>query len=200
MIKAVYFDFGNVLATVDRDEICAAIGIHSPLTTREIEVRIFGTDIEWDSETGRIDSHGHFNRIKSSIDGEPSWTYEQFAAEFPTGLHLNEEGISAMKFAGREKRVFILSNTSYVHSLWLYSQEPLATLPEGFVFSFKVGVMKPDPEIWLKALSMHSLDAQECIYIDDIPEFCSAAEDLGFSAIHYAKGQTDLRAELQNRF
>ena len=199
MLKAVIFDFGNVLAKVDRGETCRSLSRHSRLSPAEIRDRIFGTDIEWDAETGKIDSHGHFRRIKERIGGEDSWTYEEFVEEYSAGFDIIDEGVEALRLAASSRRALILSNTSYLHSLWLYSQEELATLPESFIFSFKVGIMKPDPGIWRAALKMASLEADECVYIDDVPEFCKAAEGLGFASINYRIGETDLVSEIKNR-
>ena len=60
-IKAAVFDFGNVLATVDR------LARHSPMSAQEVQTAVFGTDLEWDSETGRYDSRRHFELINTDF-------------------------------------------------------------------------------------------------------------------------------------
>ena len=67
------------------------------------------------------------------------------------------------------------------------------------IFSFKVGVMKPDPRIWQVMLERASLQAGQCLYIDDLEPFCAAAGRLGFHTLHYRKGETDLVGELIKR-
>ena len=197
MVKAVAFDFGNVLAMVDRLRSCSRLARHSPLPAAQICGRIWGGEIEREAETGRIDSRQLFRRIKEAISGESGWSYEEFRAEFMDGFHPNPEGIEAFKQAhARAGRVFIISNTSYLHARWLFEQEELATLPEAFIFSFKVGFMKPDPRIWLKLLELACLEAEECLYIDDVGDYCAAAAGLGFPTIHYLRGQTPLLQEL----
>jgi len=196
-IQAVVFDFGNVLADVERDEICARLANHSPLNATEVCACIYGTDIETDSETGRYDSREHFRRIKERIRGNGGWTYEEFREEFKDGFTLNPEGMEALRLAAKRSRVFILSNIPYLHSLWLYQHEELATLPEQHIFSFKVGVMKPDPRIWQELLERASLQPAQCLYIDDLLPFCEAARRLGLHALHYIKGKTDLVGELK---
>jgi putative hydrolase of the HAD superfamily len=196
-IQAVVFDFGNVLADVERLKICRRLAEHSPLSAEEVCARIYGTDIELDSETGRYDSRGHFRRIKERIQGNGGWSYQEFREEFREGFSLNSEGMEALRLAARNARVFILSNIPYLHSLWLYQQEELATLPEQHIFSFKVGVMKPDPRIWQALLNRASLQAAQCLYIDDLQPFCDAASRLGFNTLHYRKGETDLVGEVK---
>ena len=79
----------------------------------------------------------------------------------------------------------------------LFMNEELATVPEGYEFSFKVGTMKPDPAIWRHLLRTAGLEAGQCLYIDDEPPFCRAAEALGFTAIRYERGRTDLLRRLR---
>ena len=177
-IQAVVFDFGNVLALVDRMRICRNLAHHSPLSAEDICGRIYNSDLEFDSETGKYDSREHFSRIKRRIGGNHGWTYDQFREEFRNGFTLNPEGLEALRKAAVRKRVFILSNTSYLHALWLFENEELASLPEQHVFSFKVGAMKPDPKIWETLLRLGSLEARQCLYIDDIEEYCEAAEKI----------------------
>jgi putative hydrolase of the HAD superfamily len=196
-IRAVVFDFGNVLANVERLKICSRLAEHSPLSAEEVCARIYGTDIELDSETGRYDSRGHFQVVKERIQGNGGWTYEEFREEFREGFSINPEGMDALRLAARSTRIFVLSNIPYLHSLWLYQQEELATLPEQHIFSFKVGVMKPDPRIWQALLERASLQAAQCLYIDDLESFCAAAGRLGFHTLHYRKGITDLVGELK---
>jgi FMN phosphatase YigB (HAD superfamily) len=198
-VRAVVFDFGNVLANVDRLAICRRLAAHSPLSAEEVCARIYGTDIESDSETGKYDSRTHFLRIKERIGADPAWSYEQFREEYKDGFSLNEEGMQALRLASGRARTFILSNTTYLHSLWLYEQEELVTLPEDLVFSFKVGAMKPDPAIWRALLERACLAPQECLYVDDVEAFCAAACTLGFPSVHYRRGVTDLLGELRQR-
>ena len=131
-----------------------------------------------------------------TIKGEAGWTYGQFREEYKDGFDLNPEGLQALKAASRNKRVFVLSNTSYLHALWLFEQEELATIPEQYVFSFKIGAMKPDAAIWEALLRAGSLEARRCLYVDDIAEYCRAAAQTGFATIHYRMGETDLLEEL----
>jgi FMN phosphatase YigB (HAD superfamily) len=201
MIKGVVFDFGNVLCSVDRLEMCASLAKHSKLTPEEVLARVWGGDLEREAETGKIDSLELFRRVRERIKGDAAWTYEEFRSEFCTGIRPIREGFEALEFANRlGLRIFILSNTSYLHSTLLFGFEELATIPEFHVYSYKVGVMKPDPGIWQALLRWSSLLAEECVYVDDIPHYCEVARSLGFKAVNFRSGQTNLRKELMDTF
>ena len=54
---------------------------------------------------------------------------------------------------------------------------------DGCVFSFKEGIVKPDPMIYKTLLSRYDLKAEECVFIDDTEENVRSAENLGFTGI-----------------
>ena len=197
--QAVVFDYGNVLVMVNRLAMCAAMARHSPLSAEQIVPLVWEGDLEREAETGAYDSRELFRRVKERVRGEPSWSYEQFREEFADGFELNTEGVEALRLAARRgRRTFILSNTSYLHARRLFLNEDLATIPEGYVLSFKIGVMKPDPAIWRHLLQTTGLRAEQCLYIDDVPAFCGVAEGLGFTAINYLRGRTNLLQRLED--
>jgi FMN phosphatase YigB (HAD superfamily) len=131
MIKAVVFDFGNVLCRLDRPGVNAALAAHSPLSAAEVNALVWGTDLERDSETGRYDSLEFFRRIKEAIRGEALWTYDAFAGEFMKCLVPYPEGEAALLAVHNlGLRTFILSNTSFLHARFMFNREILATIPE----------------------------------------------------------------------
>ena len=50
------------------------------------------------------------------------------------------------------------------------------------MLSFEVGALKPDKQIFIKALSKASCDPKECFYTDDIPEFVKTAKECGLDS------------------
>ena len=198
-ILAVVFDFGNVLAMFDHLAQCRQLARRSPLPAEEILRRIWNNDLERDAESGRCGSQEQFQRVRRRIQAPESWTYEQFLQDFAAGLEFNPEGLAALRLAaGAGRRTFILSNISYAHARCLFLHEELATIPEGYVLSFKVGAMKPDPAIWQHLLRTTGLSAGQCLYIDDEAPFCEAAQAQGFTPLHYRRGSTDLLGRLRD--
>lgn len=51
--------------------------------------------------------------------------------------------------------------------------------------SYKLGVVKPSPEIYEMAAEMLEVAPEECVFIDDKEHYCAAAEEVGMKAIHY---------------
>jgi HAD superfamily hydrolase (TIGR01509 family) len=51
------------------------------------------------------------------------------------------------------------------------------------VASGEVGVEKPDAQIYQLATDWLGVLPEECLFVDDIPEFCAAAEQLGMQSV-----------------
>ena len=67
---------------------------------------------------------------------------------------------------------------------------------DGCIFSFKEGIVKPDPEIYKILLKRYDLTAEECVFIDDTEENVRSAERLGFNGIVFT-GYEDAVAKLK---
>jgi len=198
VIKAVVFDLGNVLCRLDWNACDSAFAVHSPLSAEQVGRRVRSEELERVSETGRCDSAEYFRRVKEAIQADSAWTYEEFSEELMRCFIPHPSGERAVVRA-RELglRVFILSNTSYLHSRFICSREVLATIPELYALSFKVGVMKPDPAIWKWLLDRSGLEAKECLYFDDIAINCDIGSSLGFRAALHDPETGNLSKELE---
>ncbi len=195
-VKTVIFDFGNVLAFVNHMKICKKFEKHSPFNKEKIHELVFQSAILEKYEKGHFNSARFYEIVKKTIKAPDKWRYEQFFTEFKDAFLFNNEGADAVERYAGKKRIFVLSNTGFIHALWLLEQEIYSTIPEIYVFSFKIGVMKPDRAIWDYALKLGCVEPSECVYIDDIETFCEAADKIGIKSIHYRSGKVDLIKEL----
>lgn len=193
MIRAAVFDFGNVLCRLDRPACNRALAAHSPLGPEEVGRRLWGGELERAAETGAIDSHEQFRRVRAAIGGAADWTYDDFARDYMAGIEPHPDGEAALVGArALGLRCFILSNTSFLHSRAIFASEICCTVPELHALSFKLGWMKPDPRCWTWLLERAGLPAGDCLYVDDLAGYCATAEALGFRTIHYRIGAMNL--------
>lgn len=51
--------------------------------------------------------------------------------------------------------------------------------------SYKVGAVKPQPEIYHYCLERLDFDAEQCVFIDDKERYCDAARSMGMHTIRY---------------
>jgi HAD superfamily hydrolase (TIGR01509 family) len=64
------------------------------------------------------------------------------------------------------------------------------------IYSCSVGATKPSPIIYREALRACRVRAEEAVYVDDITEYVTAAEQLGMAGIQF-KSPEQLLASLQ---
>jgi 2-haloacid dehalogenase len=61
-----------------------------------------------------------------------------------------------------------------------------------------VGLVKPDPAIYLLLIERHAVDVRHSMFIDDSTRNVEAAADLGFDAVHF-RSPEQLGEELRRR-
>jgi epoxide hydrolase-like predicted phosphatase len=66
-----------------------------------------------------------------------------------------------------------------------YPRERFDELFDAVVISSEVGLRKPDPAIFRRALELIELPPAECAFIDDIEHNVRAAEELGITGVHH---------------
>jgi len=200
MFKAVIFDFGNVLCGIDRESfVRKAARYSSKMSADELLRALWGTQLEFEFETGRFDSHEYFRRVQEMAGLDLSYSYEEFVEDYKRIIIPNPDGEKGLETAAKlGMRTFVLSNTSFLHASVIFDNEILGTYPELYILSYKVRVMKPDPRIWLKLLEYARLDPADCLYIDDIEQYCQAARSLGMGAFCYDFRKHNLSQMLNN--
>ncbi|MDQ7796682.1 MAG: hypothetical protein RDU47_07840, partial [Spirochaetia bacterium] len=83
MFKAVIFDFGNVLCGIDRESfVRKAAQYSSKMSADELLRALWGTQLEFEFETGRFDSHEYFRRVQEMAGLDPSYSYEEFVEDY----------------------------------------------------------------------------------------------------------------------
>ncbi|MDX9785123.1 MAG: HAD-IA family hydrolase [Spirochaetia bacterium] len=186
MYKAVVFDFGNVLCGLDRMAFARAAAPRSRLSAEALDAALWGGSLEQEHETGRFDSHVFYRRVAALAGFEPSYSYDMFVHDYRRIILPNPDGEAGLKTArDLGARCFVLSNTAFLHATMIFENEVLASIPELHILSYKLGFMKPDPRIWLKLLEYTGLEANDCLYIDDVQSYCDTAKELGFGAFRY---------------
>lgn len=186
---AVIFDYGGVLTTPVRDSIAAWLrrdGIRPESFSRTLKA--------WMSRSVPVGTPVH--RLET---GElPVADFERcLAAELAThdGSPVVAPGLLSRLFAGtrvepdmvglvRELRALGL-RTVLLSNSWgdTYPRELLDELFDGVVISGEVGLRKPDPLIYRRALESAGAQAHRAVFVDDAGPNVEAAAALGLHAL-----------------
>jgi len=86
---------------------------------------------------------------------------------------------------GRGYKIGMISNiaTNWIRDTFLSAEEQ--ALFDHMLFSYELGLTKPDPRIYRLACERLGVEPEEAIFIDDIDRYCAAAEAEGLGAIIY---------------
>lgn len=96
------------------------------------------------------------------------------------------------------KATYKISMLSNAPDDWLdelFSKDNVA-LFDDIVLSYRVRMIKPQPEIYRLAAGRLGLEEDECVFIDDIERYCVGAQEAGMQAIVY-KDFGQMRSELE---
>ncbi len=195
MVKAVLFDFGNVLYNFDYQRFFDAAARHSDLSADGIREVLFGgaDSLAVQFETGRLPSDEFLALLaeRARISLPPDGIAEIF-----TDIYDEHEAHIALVFAVAEHMpVALVSNTNALHYERFMGSTPVVAAMSAVSLSYQVGAMKPAPAMYDTVRKQLSLAPPECVYIDDIREYTDAARSMGFVSIQCLP-QTDLRREL----
>ncbi|HSW78592.1 MAG TPA: HAD family phosphatase [Candidatus Babeliales bacterium] len=93
-------------------------------------------------------------------------------------------------------KIGLLSNigTNWIRENFLTKDEQ--KLFDDLVFSYEIGVIKPEPKIYQIAAERLSVAPKETVFIDDVNTYCLAAQGLGFKTINY-KDFSQMKQELE---
>jgi len=85
-----------------------------------------------------------------------------------------------------KKQGYKIGMISNIATNWI--RESLLTpaeqeLFDEMIFSYEVGLAKPDPRIFILACERLRVSTHEAVMIDDVPSYCEAARAEGLSAI-----------------
>ena len=188
MIRNIIFDFGNVLGWTLADDTTKTYVADSSVR-QQIRNVVFDP-ADWDRlNRGTMTDEEMFQRICSrlpehlhqdAITVYDNWT--NTSRPVPGMAHL----VSELKEKGY--RLYLLSNATLTFSERYRLVPWMSALLEqfdGLVFSAVVGMAKPDREIYEYVLNTYSLNADECLFVDDYQENIAGAEKLGIQGYRF---------------
>ena len=200
MIKAIIFDLGGVLITLDKERCIRAFKEDAGFERiEEFLDTCHQRGMIGDLEAGRISVAVFFAECKEYC--RPGVTDEDIRRCFHALLNPIGSGTAALlrQLAARYE-LYILTNNSSVTMEKTYEDARKAgidlqeTFRQIFV-SQDLRMLKPSREIFAHVIGAVGLLPEELLYVDDSPRNVEAARAAGMQALHHVPG-SDLRATL----
>ncbi len=183
-IKAVVFDFGNVLGFFSHLRAAEQLAHHAPdgVTAADILTFLGDSDLEIAFEEGRLTTAEVLARLRRRFDLRGSdEQLERAAADMFTP---NEPVCALVPLLRQQYLLVLLSNTNDLH--YRHFRRQFAETLDHFhalVVSHEVGVRKPHPAVYDHARERAGCLAAECLFIDDLPANVAAARACGWQSV-----------------
>jgi len=183
-IEAIIFDLGGVIINIDFEitqKEFAKLRMENP----EKYFGIYNQTGFFDKlDKGEIGEKEFFKEISNLLPEtisnnaiEKAWN--AMILDFP------RRRIEMLKDLRKNYKIFLLTNTNIIH-YYYYSEKlkdiyqcSLESLFDKVYLSFKMGMRKPDPEIFLTILQENSLAPNKTMFVDDTLIHIKQAEALG---------------------
>jgi FMN phosphatase YigB (HAD superfamily) len=193
-IEAVIFDLGRVIVDVDIHRLAGFV--FSDMSQADVErliTAVMGDELMVRFSTGKVGPRefydGLIERFGLAIG------FEEFK-DLWCGVFSPIAGMEEIiRQLNGSYRLGLLSDTDPLHWGYLHSTYPVLSLFERPTLSFEVGVVKPDPAIFLTAAKNVDTPVERCLYIDDLTANVRGAVAVGMTGIAFG-GAEKLGAEL----
>ena len=197
-IQGIILDFGGVFTkTRPRDIVLHRCEQQLGLASDALLGLLFTGEHWWSVSTGSISPDRYWQQFRDALQREVPPILEPFKYNPWAYDELNAATIALARRLHRRFKIGLLSNaTPYLEVL--IAQYSLTDLFDIVVNSARVGLRKPDPEIYRLALAGLGLDAQKCLFIDDKERNTEVAQTLGMEVVVF-RSAAHLERQLRNR-
>lgn len=175
-LDAVILDLGNVLVFHDNAllfrNMAAAFG-----TTPDAMAATIEKDVWERANTGRLPGDSLREELQRSLGG--SVTPEDFVAVWNSHFTLHTAMIDRVAQLVGTVKLALLSNTHDLHFEPLRKQLPVLAQFDTVVLSYEEGLMKPSPQLYLRALERLNVKPERAAFFDDVQKYADGAKAVG---------------------
>ena len=182
MIRAFLFDIGNVLLPFDFAPALARLRARSRATDEAAWERLASHRLGY--ESGGMDRAKFLAAVREEIGfvGDDAELTEIWGDIFTSNPPMDA---LVARLAAAGWPLWLLSNTCDLHVEAFMAKHRVFRHFRGAVYSHEERMMKPDAEIFRRAIRRFGLVPAETVYVDDLAPNVAAAAELGFAALEY---------------
>ncbi|MGA2243664.1 MAG: HAD family phosphatase [Verrucomicrobiota bacterium] len=194
MPPAIIFDLGKVL--VDFDYSIAARKVAARSSKKSLSALhdfLSHSPLLVDYERGRLTREDFFESVHAAIGFYGS--LEEFGGYF-ADIFTEMPGTIALQAELRLRglKTYIFSNTNDLAIEHVRRNFPFFKNFDGYIFSYEVGAIKPQPEIYEALEKLTGRRGADLVYLDDRPENIAAGAARGWRTILHESPEKTRRA------
>jgi FMN phosphatase YigB (HAD superfamily) len=192
-IEAIIFDIGGVLNRLQPNDNLRALESRLGLANGDLLRLVFDNPVARESSLGRATREQIWDVVTQQLH-LPAADFSKLETDVWACYWWDEELLAFARSLRPRYKTGILSNA------WAGARQEMQEHINGdtfdvIVYSSEEGMLKPQPEIYLRTLERLGVAASEAIFIDDMQRNVDAAAALGMHGIVFA-GSADVRAAI----
>jgi putative hydrolase of the HAD superfamily len=181
-IKAIVFDFGNVVGYFSHRRTTERLAPHSHVPADKLHSMIFGTNLEDLYERGHISTA----EFRAALKQEAALTCsDAYFDEAYADIFWPHEALCArLPELARRYTLVLLSNTNELHAVKFRVQFADALRHfRHLVLSHEVRGRKPEAAVYAHATACAGCAPEEVLFFDDLPANVEAGRAAGWNAV-----------------
>lgn len=195
-MKPVFiFDLGKVLVDFDYSIAARKITARSTRPPADLHAFLGGAPSLLEYESGRLTRRQFFEGVRDAVGFQG--TLEEFGGYF-ADIFQEIPTMTAWQADLRRRgyKTYIFSNTNDMATAHIRRDFPFFANFDGYLLSYEVGAMKPEPAIYEAMEKMCGRSGSDLIYLDDRPENVAGGAARGWRAIfHETPEKSQVMAE-----
>lgn len=187
--EAIIFDLGGVLLNIDYNLTRIAFEKAGIKNFHEMYSQANADDLFSNLETGKISENNFYNELNKRT-GLHLPTTEIESAWNTMLLTFREKSLDFLDALKPKYQLFLLSNTNHIHlkafNKIYFEKKRVKPFEEFFdkaYYSCKIGLRKPNADIYEYVLNENKLNAGNTLFIDDSAQNIETAKTLGLQTI-----------------
>ena len=187
-IEAAIFDIGNVLLLFDYMKAATRLAEKNGMKVLPDRTRI--TAALHKVELGQSTRAQFLSVVRPEFhdDGDENEFIEIWENIFEENLRMT----ALARTLSLTMPIFLVSNIGEIHHHFIFRKYEIFSRFRDGIYSYEVGLMKPDPAMFELAKSRFDVNPAKTLYFDDMKENCEAAIAAGFIGCHYEHDRHDL--------
>jgi HAD superfamily hydrolase (TIGR01509 family) len=198
-IRLIVFDMGHVFVDFEWEDVCQGFCERAGISREEFApvLKHIGS---LGYENGHIDTAKFLAALNEHVSShgkaEPI-EHHEFQRLWNATFRENLEMAELMQDLKKRYTLYLLSNTNESHWHYLNDNFSVSRHFEQLILSYEIGHSKPHHQIYHEVLRRSDMPAEQCLFIDDLPQNIQAGAEVGMNVIHF-QGVSDLKASLKN--
>ena len=180
-MKAIVFDFGNVVGFFDHRRATDRLARHCDLSSEAIRAALIESKLEDDFESGRLSVEAFIRRVHRQCGLRCP---ESVVADVCKDIFWpNPDVCGLIPRLHRRYQLLLGSNTNELHACQFRQQfADVLRHFDALVLSHEIGARKPNAGFFEHCRRLAGCAPAECVFIDDLPANVAGARAPGESA------------------